>query len=143
MALTHALVRAVTEDLLHTHLQDFLDLDALCFEKEAWDSQAFTSALPEKFDLSLSLWDEGVLYGYAMVSRKPSWLHIHRYAVHPERQGKGYGKIILQALRNAHPQDTIGLKVAVNNLPAIHFYLSKGFVFTAQSNGYYTLLLKP
>ena len=143
MALINKRLVSVDKPFIQKHLSDFLALDALCFGEDAWNAEAFLSDLPEKFETSLSVWSDEQLCGFAMVSRKPEWLHIHRYAVHPDRQGQGLGKVMLQELQRAHPHDIIGLKVAMKNLEAIYFYLSKGFVFIAQSNGYYTLLLYP
>jgi ribosomal protein S18 acetylase RimI-like enzyme len=74
--------------------------------------------------------EEGIVRGFAIVSRKPESLHVHRIAVARESRGMGYGPRLLAHVavccaREGVPNVT--LRVSTANSGAVRFYDRLGF----------------
>lgn len=77
-------------------------------------------------------------------STEPTVFRLHKIYIHPNQQGKGTGKALLQYIyNNILPQGATALELNVNrHNPAQHFYAKMGFVITKQEdidigNGYW------
>jgi|WetSurMetagenome_2_1015567.scaffolds.fasta_scaffold1161573_1 [ribosomal protein S18]-alanine N-acetyltransferase len=81
------------------YLQQFLLIDRECFSPP-WNSENFLIDLPEKWDKSLGAFNNGLLVGYLIVSRKINHYHVHRIAVHPVFRHYGIGQRLLKDLMN-------------------------------------------
>lgn len=72
----------------------------------------------------------GTIVGYTALSTSKSSAHLARLAVHPQFQGHGLGRLLLEdALHYAQAQgiDTVMLNTQVHNRTAQHLYRSVGF----------------
>lgn len=77
-------------------------------------------------------------------STEPTVFRLHKIYIHPNQQGKGTGKALLQYIYNdILPQGATALELNVNrHNPAQHFYAKMGFVITKEEdidigNGYW------
>lgn len=63
---------------------------------------------------------------------EPTVFRLHKIYIHPNQQGKGTGKALLQYIYNdILPQSATALELNVNrHNPAQHFYAKMGFVIT-------------
>lgn len=69
-----------------------------------------------------------VLLGFAMAQRDGSEIILYSLYVHPDRQGKGIGAALLEAVIAAYPDaEAIRLEVLRDNTPAIAWYEARGF----------------
>jgi ribosomal protein S18 acetylase RimI-like enzyme len=122
-------VRVLTREALEECLGQLVEIDRDTIG-EPWTEPHFRLDLPEKWDHSAVLVDEGVVQGFAIVSRKPGSLHVHRIAVARESRGMGYGPLLLAhvavcAAREGVPNVT--LRVSTANSGAVRFYNRLGF----------------
>jgi diamine N-acetyltransferase len=84
---------------------------------------------------------------------EPTVFRLHKIYIHPNQQGKGTGKALLQyILEDIAPQQATALELNVNrHNPAQHFYTKMGFVITQEEdidigNGYWMndyIMIKP
>jgi ribosomal protein S18 acetylase RimI-like enzyme len=69
-----------------------------------------------------------IAYGLYVFVSDMQYLYIHHFVVHPDYQGQGLGKRLMQALQNIHSDaQKIGLLTRTYNLPAQNFYQRLGF----------------
>ena len=92
----------------------------------------------------LALWQpyaiacDGVYVGFTMYGAftDPQRVWFDRFFIDERYQGKGYGKavisIILENIAQTYGCHELYLSVYPHNLPAIHLYQQKGFVFTGE-----------
>lgn len=66
-------------------------------------------------------------------------LYIHHMAVHPEHQGNGYGKILMQEAQNIAKELNLQAKLEVHEANKNAYKLYKEFGFTTL-DGYHTLI---
>ena len=80
------------------------------------------------------------IIGHGVMSVAAGECHILNICVHPDRQGHGLGRKLLQRLLNIgrqHHADTAFLEVRVSNRKAVDLYLSSGFNEVGLRRGYY------
>lgn len=80
------------------------------------------------------------LVGYAVMSMAAGECHVLNLCVRPERQGCGYGRILLRNLlehARRHQVETVFLEVRPSNTPAVHLYTSEGFNEVGLRKRYY------
>jgi len=80
------------------------------------------------------------LVGHAVMSAAVGECHLLNLCVHPDWQGRGLGRRLLQrlfALGQAHNADTAFLEVRASNRRAIALYESAGFCEVGLRRGYY------
>ncbi len=78
--------------------------------------------------------------GHGVMSVAAGECHILNICVHPDWQGHGLGRKVLQRLLGIgrqHHADTAFLEVRVSNRAAIELYLSSGFNEVGLRKGYY------
>ncbi len=94
------------------------------------------------------LYENGIPVGFASYSVKNekeiSTYRLHKLYISTSRQGKGFGKMLIDHIAaDIHPQGAQLLELNVNrNNPAFHFYLKNGFTVLREEklnigNGYY------
>ncbi|QRY54086.1 ribosomal protein S18-alanine N-acetyltransferase [Mycolicibacterium septicum] len=122
---------------------------ARCAELEAklfvgddpWPARAFLAELDAKHNRYIAARSEGVLVGYAGISRlgrmRPYEYEIHTIGVDPEFQGQGIGRRLLDDLLHFASGGTVFLEVRTDNEPAIALYESAGFVNIGLRKRYY------
>lgn len=138
MAVNVEFIKGNKEFITH-YLKELIDIDHKYFKDLAWGSDAFLYDLDDKFELSQLIFENSILIGYAILSRKESAIHIHKFAIKPEFSSKGYGKLLMEKLQNLYLNEKISLKVEKSNIDAIIFYLKKKFIFTSSLNEYYVM----
>ena len=89
------------------------------------------------------VWREvGQLLGYGVMSVGAGEAHILNLAIHPEHQGRGLGKGMIEhlmQLAEQHGADTAFLEVRPSNVTAIRLYDSLGFNQVGLRKDYYPL----
>lgn len=92
------------------------------------DIERKLAVLPELFLVGES--EKGTLIGSAMGGYEGHRGWVNYLAVHPEQQGSGYGRILMEALEEkliALGCPKINLQVRDTNLDVIHFYEAIGY----------------
>ena len=80
------------------------------------------------------------IVGYGVVSVAAGEAHVLNLSIHPERQGQGLGRRLLQrllTLARQHGADTAFLEVRASNRAALHLYRDLGFNEVGLRRGYY------
>ncbi len=78
--------------------------------------------------------------GYLISSSAAGEAHILNLCVHPNLQGKGWGRKLLaeaEWIARQHRADTCFLEVRVSNLAALHLYESSGYNEIGRRKKYY------
>lgn len=122
-------------------IDDVLAIEKLCFPTP-WSRFAFQTELTENH---YALYIVGKIAG-RVIAHAGSWIildeaHITNIAVHPDWQGRGFGRAMLLALlAQAHLRgaNSATLEVRKDNVGAQQLYLKHGFDFKGLRRGYYT-----
>lgn len=108
------------------------------FDMEKEDSIAF---LEQSFDTVETIWciaADGTIVGLVLTSIQPDQTNLYGLAIHPEYQGKGYGRdavnVLLQKPEITFP---VTLHVTEENEPAFKIYKNIGFVTTQELMEYW------
>ena len=128
-----------SKELITKNLNQLTEIDRTFFKDLAWNSESFLYDLKDKFELSQLVFKDSNLIGYAILSRKETTIHIHKFVIKSEFSSKGYGKMLMIKLQESLINEKLSLKVEKSNLNAIIFYLKKKFIFTMSMNEYYIM----
>ena len=115
-------------------------LELLIFPKDAYSYLNLSTLLvwPGSANYKMTTPDD-VLIGF--VSGTPNFAtHVDwivTLGVHPEYQGRGYGRQLLNAAESHMTQDRIRLTVRESNRTARHLYETSGYVFAYRETHYY------
>lgn len=108
------------------------------FDMEKEDSIAF---LEQSFDTVETIWciaADGTIVGLVLTSIQPDQTNLYGLAIHPEYQGKGYGRdavnVLLQKPEITFP---VTLHVTEENEAAFKIYKGMGFVTTQELMEYW------
>lgn len=72
--------------------------------------------------------EKTVAYGLYTYARETHYLYIHHFVVHPDHQGQGLGRQLMDALQTLHGDaQKVGLLTRTYNLQAQNFYKRLGF----------------
>lgn len=120
------------------------DLDAvLAIEQRAypfpWTRGIFRDCLKAGYPAWV-MCEHSLIIGYGILSLAADEAHILNICVAPERQGRGLGRFLLQALvKNARAQQAarIFLEVRPSNIGAIRLYHGEGFNEIGRRPRYY------
>lgn len=121
------------------------DLDAIMAIEtrvfpDSWSRQNFEfEVLTNRLSLPVVLEDqEGQIIGYAVAWLLFEEFHIATIAIHPDYQGRGLGRYLLQKLLEmAREQEYALLEVRPSNRRAIRLYESFGFRAIGRRKRYY------
>ena len=143
---TRLLVRPMTE----RDLSEAANLERLSFSVP-WSETLLAECLVSRLDLSWVLEEEQTeglqqagrrrIAGYCNLRVIAGEGELMRIAVHPDRRGRGYARILMDTLvRSARERgvSVITLEVRNSNQSARNLYKSYGFVEEAVRKGYYT-----
>lgn len=130
---TVTLYPATKDDLLA-----LVAVHSAAFDMEKEDSIAF---LEQSFDTGETIWciaAVGTIVGLVLTSIQPDQTNLYGLAIHPEYQGKGYGrdavKVLLQKPEITFP---VTLHVTEENEAAYKIYKGMGFVTTQELMEYW------
>ena len=130
---TVTLYPATKDDLLA-----LVAVHSAAFDMEKEDSIAF---LEQSFDTGETIWciaEGGTIVGLVLTSIQPDQTNIYGLAIHPEYQGKGYGRdavnVLLQKPEITFP---VTLHVTEENEAAFKIYKGMGFVTTQELMEYW------
>ena len=125
-------------------LEAVMEIEVNCFQSP-WSRNAFTRELKENFLATYlvmeHLWDDGKrIFAYGGYWFIKSDIHITNIAVHPNYQGIGAGRMMLNALlEHARGRDAkrVTLEVRQSNEPAKTLYRAMGFKILGVRPNYY------
>ena len=130
---TVTLYPATKDDLLA-----LVAVHSAAFDMEKEDSIAF---LEQSFDTGETIWciaTGGTIVGLVLTSIQPDQTNLYGLAIHPEYQGKGYGRdavnVLLQKPAITFP---VTLHVTEENEAAFKIYKGMGFVTTQELMEYW------
>ena len=130
---TVTLYTATKDDLLA-----LVAVHSAAFDMEKEDSIAF---LEQSFDTVETIWciaADGTIVGLVLTSIQPDQTNLYGLAIHPEYQGKGYGRdavnVLLQKPEITFP---VTLHVTEENEAAFKIYKGMGFVTTQELMEYW------
>lgn len=130
---TVTLYPAIKDDLLA-----LVAVHSAAFDMEKEDSIAF---LDQSFDTGETIWciaAGGTIVGLVLTSIQPDQTNLYGLAIHPEYQGKGYGRdavnVLLQKPEITFP---VTLHVTEENEAAFKIYKGMGFVTTQELMEYW------
>jgi [ribosomal protein S18]-alanine N-acetyltransferase len=133
--------RLVLTHLKPDQLDDIVDLDRCCFG-QLWSRDQYQRELdsPNSDILVLLAADTGEIFAYGCLWAILDEAHITIVAVHPHRQGQGFGALMLWGLMQQAVQRDLAratLEVAVSNQAAIGLYEKFGFETAGRRKQYY------
>jgi ribosomal-protein-alanine N-acetyltransferase len=118
------------------------ELEVQLFEgDDPWPASAFVSELSGRHNHYVAARTADQLVGYAGIARlgllRPYEYEIHTIGVDPAFQGRGIGRLLLDALLHYADGAAVYLEVRTDNAPAIALYRSAGFVEIGLRKRYY------
>ena len=126
------MIRTLTKEEAERYVDSILGIGA-----EGWTRDHLLLDLPDKWTLSFAAWPGPM--AYAILSRKPTGVHLHHFVVAPNEREHGVGAIMIkEAIRRAG--DSISLKVFRNNNIAIRFYKSHSFEIIDERGEYISMI---
>ena len=116
------------------------ELDAKCFDNDAWSDGFFMAELRSKTSKYIVGELDGKIIASAGVEIFMDEAEMTTFAVSPEFQGRGFGKKLLEEI--IHVAKKFGatsmiLEVRCSNIPALHVYQKFGFRKIGRIKNYY------
>lgn len=128
----------LVSDLNENDLSDAFDIEQLA-HPIPWSKQIFFDNQGDNY-LNLKLCDKNQLIGFAICQIVLDEATLFNIAIHPDYQGQGLGKQLLEALqqqlRDKHIM-TLWLEVRASNQSAIQLYEKCGFNLVTERKNYY------
>ncbi len=120
-------------------------IEAGLFGKDAWSAEQFWSELAgvpatRWYAVAVEAADGGEVVGYAGLASAADQAEVQTMAVRPDRQGRGVGGLLLDALlaeAGRRGAGEIFLEVRRDNEPARALYAKRGFTQVAVRAKYY------
>ena len=125
---------------LDNYIEELKALDKLAFQDESWDDNSFKYSLPQKFEKSFFVIQDGKIIAYCINCIKEGVCYIHRLVVDQRIRKKGLGSIMINYIKSELKEDKIALKVNVNNIFAINFYFKMNFKIISIEKEYYSMI---
>jgi ribosomal-protein-alanine N-acetyltransferase len=134
-------VTVLIEPLTRADAARCAELEVQLFEgDDPWPASAFVSELSGRHNHYVAARAANQLVGYAGIARlgllRPYEYEIHTIGVDPAFQGRGIGRLLLDALLH-YADGAVYLEVRTDNTPAIALYRSAGFVEIGLRKRYY------
>lgn len=115
-----------------------MEVELLCYEYP-WTEGIFKDCLRVGYCSWVYMLDQRLI-GYGVMSVAVGEAHILNLCIHPEHQGEGLARCLLQrllTLAREHSADTVFLEVRSSNRIALGLYESIGFNEIGMRRGYY------
>ncbi|NUZ12527.1 ribosomal protein S18-alanine N-acetyltransferase [Pseudoalteromonas sp. McH1-7] len=124
--------------LLQFPLEKIMQVERAC-HAFPWTEKTMQSCLHGRY-FNACLADEQTLIGFYIAERAGPDLTLMDICIHPEHQGRGYAKLLMEALlarADALQAENIFLEVRASNVAAISLYQHFGFVEMGLRKHYY------
>lgn len=111
------------------NIEAIYELEKACFA-DPWPLQVLYEDICINHHLYYVILEDDVVVGYGGMRMILDEAHINNICVHPGRQGRGYGRKLMERLIRAaykHGADSITLEVRASNEVALALYHSLGF----------------
>lgn len=125
------------------------DLDAIMGVEKAAHSHPWAASIMQRYlekpDTCWVWQEQEAILAHAVVSVVATEAELLTIAVHPDAQGRGLGKKMLQQVIDCAEQqqaEQVFLEVRESNAGAIALYENNGFCQVGQRNNYYPMLDK-
>ncbi len=127
---------AFSYEEIELYINNLVELDKILFNEMYWKNENFFRILPDKEKFSKILLYGNSLVGYIICSRNNDVIHIHRLGIHPDYQGKGFGRRLVKCIvKEVKCSGFNSLTVETGrNLHAEGFYKSVGFYRLIQAD---------
>lgn len=139
MSAVRQLDRLEVRQLGETDLDRLAVIERCAYQAHGWSRAIFADCLGVGYDC-WGVVHEGVLVGYGIFSVAVGESHLLNLAVHPDSQGRGIGRFMLDfVLREAARRDAecMFLEVRPSNRVARALYAAAGFNEFGRRRGYY------
>ncbi|MCH7528864.1 MAG: ribosomal protein S18-alanine N-acetyltransferase [Candidatus Marinimicrobia bacterium] len=125
------------------HVEDIsqlLDIEHYCYD-DPWPREAFEEEIGNGVaGIGMVAEDDGIIVGFITGLTMAQELQVHNIAVHPDYQGRGIGRQLMEAvddLGRAGDYQRISLEVRQDNDIACKLYLSLGFKAVGTRKDFY------
>ncbi len=125
------------------HVEDIsqlLDIEHYCYD-DPWPREAFEEEIGNGIaGIGMVAEDDGIIVGFITGLTMAQELQVHNIAVHPDYQGRGIGRQLMEAvddLGRAGDYKRISLEVRRDNDIACKLYLSLGFKAVGTRKDFY------
>ena len=125
------------------HVEDInqlLDIEHYCYD-DPWPREAFEEEIGNGIaGIGMVAEDDGIIVGFITGLTMAQELQVHNIAVHPDYQGRGIGRQLMEAvdaLGRAGDYKRISLEVRQDNDIACKLYLSLGFKAVGTRKDFY------
>ena len=143
MAIREQVWPATLRDMRREDLPTVLEIERRSFA-QPWSRAFFEKELATPFARLLVAVEEGragpTVVGYTCRWRVTDEVHVLNVAIHPERRGRGFGRLLLEAIvgeaRSSRAR-VVYLEVRAGNVVARRLYRSLGFRELGVRRGYY------
>ncbi|MCH7851265.1 MAG: ribosomal protein S18-alanine N-acetyltransferase [Candidatus Marinimicrobia bacterium] len=125
------------------HVEDIsqlLDIEHYCYD-DPWPREAFEEEIGNGVaGIGMVAEDDGIIVGFITGLTMAQELQVHNIAVHPDYQGRGIGRQLMEAvddLGRAGDYQRISLEVRQDNDIACKLYMSLGFKAVGTRKDFY------
>ena len=121
-------------------IDQMVSIEEYCYDTP-WPREAFEEEIDNaELGIGFVAEEEGYMVGFATGLSVASEFHLHNIAVHPDHQGKGVGRQLLEKIDeycHQHDLHKILLEVRRDNENARRLYLGMGYQSVGTRKDYY------
>jgi len=114
-----------------------LDLERICFQKDAWPWIDVLAALTFPSTVRIKAEKDHNVVGFVVGDRRRKIGWVASIGVHPDARRQGIGKLLLAACEKELRTPIVRLVLRPSNLGARSLYLTSGYVEVETKRGYY------
>ncbi len=130
----------VLEEMCEAHLDAVLEIEGVVFSNP-WRRKDFQYSMSREGSYGTVLLADGRLIGYSIGFFALEEFHLADFAIHPDLQNRGIGRLLLEVLLDSlkqRPVNLVSLEVRASNTTAVALYKKAGFQTVAIRRGYYS-----
>ena len=122
------------------HLDSVLEIERVVFSNP-WRRRDFLFSMEREGSLCTVVLNENAVFGYFVGFLVDREFHLADFAVHPDLQGQGFGRLVLKDLVHtleSYEVQVVSLEVRASNVSAVGLYRDFGFKTMAIRKDYYS-----